>query len=210
MAEAYDPSELGLQMSSYCDRECAHVRCFAVQQALLRVPAHQLWHPRSAAVMPMQPPVLLHLPPRRTLPKLKLALWHRHTHQVSSNVPDYLSTKSCCSWSRCAVKFYYYKHERTCESREVGSQKIGLRHSADFDAIIGSLHSVILLNLSSCVAAGSPDARSPFAATLASALATASTQNPQAAAQVIAAASAGTLQIPHIAFQACLFRPHPQ
>lgn len=40
-----------------------------------------------------------------------------------------------------------------------------------------------------CAAAGSPDARSAFAATLATALATASNENPQAAAQLIAAAS---------------------
>jgi hypothetical protein len=43
--------------------------------------------------------------------------------------------------------------------------------------------------LMTCAAAGSPDARSPFAATLATALATASNENPQAAAQLIAAAS---------------------
>ncbi len=42
-----------------------------------------------------------------------------------------------------------------------------------------------------CAAAGSPDAKSPFAATLANALATASNENPQAAAQLIAAASSG-------------------
>jgi len=38
------------------------------------------------------------------------------------------------------------KRECASESREVLSQMIGLRHSAGFDAIIGSLRSVILAN----------------------------------------------------------------
>ena len=48
-----------------------------------------------------------------------------------------------------------------------------------------------------CRAAGKPDAKSSFAATLASALASAESKNPQAAAQLIAAASAGVFMAKH-------------
>ncbi len=43
-----------------------------------------------------------------------------------------------------------------------------------------------------CFAAGAPDVRSPTAATLATAVATAAQQNPTAAAQVIASAASRT------------------
>ena len=52
---------------------------------------------------------------------------------------------------------------------------------------------------SHCAAAGKPDAKSSFAATLATALASAESKNPQAAAQLIAAASAGLSWAKHAA-----------
>ena len=50
-----------------------------------------------------------------------------------------------------------------------------------------------------CVAAGAPDVRSPTAATLATAVASAAQQNPTAAAQVVASAAARAHPFPCIA-----------